>query len=89
MGHYKNSCEIFLNVHRKILVKEKMAGSTCGFPVLLPSVSNFEFLFITVEIPMGHKKYSKNNCIFLNIYLGKKATEQSFHSVEVLSVDIT
>ena len=54
-----------------------------------PSVSNFEFLFITVEIPMGHKKYSKNNCIFLNIYLGKKANEQSFHSVEVLSADIT
>jgi len=38
---------------------------------------------------MGHKKYSKNNCIFLNIYLGKKANEQSFHSVEVLSADIT
>ena len=33
-----------------------MPGSTSDFPVLLPFVSNFEFLFITVELRMGHKK---------------------------------
>ena len=43
----------------KIIETKKWPGSTSDFPVLLPSVLSFEFLFITVELPMGHTKYSK------------------------------
>ena len=56
----------------------------------LPSTPTFRFefrvLFVTVELPMGQKKYSaKWLQIFLNIYMGKIAKEQSFRGVEVLS----
>ena len=74
----------------KKLWNKKWPGSTIDCPVLLPSVLNFECLFVTVELPMGQKKYSaKWLQIFLNIYKGKIEKEQSFHGVEVLSEDIT
>ena len=49
----------FLNEYRKILVKgKKNPCCTSGCPVLLSSLSNFEFFFafIILEILTGHKK---------------------------------
>ena len=41
----------------KIIETKKWPESTSDFPVLLPSISNFEFIFITEELRMGQKKY--------------------------------
>ena len=40
----------------KIIETKKWPGSTSEFPVLLPSVLSFEFLFMTVELPIGQTK---------------------------------
>ena len=56
-GHKKKWYEKFLHVHRRNVVKEKkIAWCRSGFPLLLSSLSNFEFFFafIIIEILTEH-----------------------------------
>ena len=65
-----------LNVHRKIVVKEKNPCCTRGTPLLLSSLSNFEiFAIIILERRKQHKKEIVRNvseCILENSRERKK-----------------
>ena len=64
-----------LNVHRKILVKEKL-WCRSGIPLTLSSLSNFEFFFafMILEIQTGHEKKSRESFFYLQ--MGKSSEKK-------------
>ena len=76
-GHKKKQQGMFLSVHRKKLVKEKKnLWGRSVFPLLLSSLSDFEFFFafIILEILTGRKK--KQQGIVLSVHRKKLVKEK-------------